>query len=123
MGLGVIHLPPIVASNERAETNAVKPRTVSCNRGSRATQTKRASSDHVRPLEKAAMAQIATVCRHSSVHVVLLILWVLLPSIGFAEQEIAVLTIKTDNIHKSTTSELLPIANVENGNFKAIDGG
>jgi hypothetical protein len=68
------------------------------------------------------MEQILTTCRPSSVHFVLLLLWLLLPSAGFAEQEIAVLTIRTDNIHKSTTSELLPIAKVDNGNFKAIDG-
>lgn len=68
------------------------------------------------------MTRIATLCRHSLVQVVLLILLILLPSAGFAEREIAVLTIRTDNIHKSTTSELLPIARVDNGSFKAIDG-
>jgi len=68
------------------------------------------------------MTQVATVCRISSVQVVFLILWLLLPSVGFAEQEIAVLTIRTDNIHKSTSSELLPIARVDNGSFKAIGG-
>lgn len=68
------------------------------------------------------MVKIATTCRHTSVQVVFLILLLLLPSTGFAEQEIAVLTIRTDNIHKSMTSELLPIARVDHGNFKAIDG-
>jgi hypothetical protein len=122
MGLGVIHLPTTAPNNKRVETNAVKRRTVSCNRGVPAAHAQRASSDHVRPLEKAAMEQILTTCRHSSVHVVLLILWLLLPSAGFAEQEIAVLTIRTDNIHESTSSELLPIARIDKGNFKAIDG-
>ena len=49
-------------------------------------------------------------------------LLLLLPPAGFAEQEIAVLTIRRDNIHKSTTSELLPIAKVDHGRFQAIAG-
>lgn len=39
-----------------------------------------------------------------------------------ADEEIAVLTIRRDNIHKTTSTELLPIARIEHGRFRPIKG-
>jgi hypothetical protein len=68
------------------------------------------------------MAQIATLGQRSLTRVVSLLLLFALSSVGFAESEVAVLTIRKDNLGKSTTTELLPIARIASGRFEAIAG-
>jgi hypothetical protein len=51
-----------------------------------------------------------------------LLLLVFVTPAASADAEIAVLTIRRDNIRKVTTSELLPIAKVARGRFSAIEG-
>jgi hypothetical protein len=51
-----------------------------------------------------------------------LLLFIFLSPAALGEEEIAVLTIRRDNIHKTTKSELVPIAKVEHGQFRAIAG-
>src|SRR5438309_9485831 len=52
----------------------------------------------------------------------ILLLLAFVSPIASAEEEIAVLTIRRDNIHKSTRSELVPIASIVRGHFQAIAG-
>ena len=52
----------------------------------------------------------------------ILLLLAFVSPIASAEEEIAVLTIRRDNIHKSTRSELVPIARIVRGHFQAIAG-
>jgi len=51
-----------------------------------------------------------------------LLLLTFVTPVASADVEIAVLTIRRDNIHKVTKSELLPIAKVDRGYFSAIEG-
>jgi len=65
---------------------------------------------------------IESIRRDLPTRLAVFLLFVFASPVASAEEEIAVLTIRRDNIHKSTRSELVPIARIVRGQFQPIAG-